>query len=241
MVFNRKYKSYKKVARKPPPKKKANQSLTALVKRVSLNQAETLRSTKSLENIQLYHNQTYYITNLLHTTQGDTNPGGAQVFGTRQGQEVIAKGLSLKFWLSNKNDRPNCMYKIIVFKYPTRGTLIVGDALLWQGTDGQGAQMNRMIDSIATNRVHILAQRIIHPDREAEFVGVGGFGKEKSHLREIYIPLKDKKLRYIDPNSFFPQDHDIGFAVVAYDSFGTLTSDNIASYAYVSRFTYKDP
>lgn len=234
---NRPRRRYRKRSTKKALATKAQ--VTAMMKKVSLSQCETIRSNKYDENFQLFHNTTRYVTGLLATVQGDTNPGGHNIEGTRTGQEVVAKGLSVKLWLSNKYDRPNCMYKIILFKYPTRGTVFVGDTMLWQGQDGNGSTMNRMIDSIATNRVKVLAQRIIVP--KSEFIGTDGFGREKSHLKEIYIPMKDQKIRYQYPNAPFPSFFDIGLAVVAYDAYGTLVTDDIATFAYSSRFTYKDP
>lgn len=237
----RKYSGPLQPGKKSAAVPKTKPKLTQMIKTVALKQCETKRSSKYQENVELYHNQSYYQTNLLNTTQGKENPSGANELGKRVGQEVLAKGLSLKLWISNKGDRPNVMYKIIVFKYPTRGTLIVGDAMIWQGTDGAGGMMNRMIDSVATNRVHVLCERMILPEKESDFSAGGELDREKSHYRDIYIPLRNRKTKYIEPDSFFPQDHDIGFLIVGYDAYGTASTDQVGSYAFVSRFYYKDP
>ena len=51
---------------------------------------------------------------------------------------------------------------------------------------------------------------------------------------------KNKKITY-DEGGSVPKKRDIGTIVVCYDAFGTLQTDNIASYAYNGNITIQDP
>ncbi len=51
---------------------------------------------------------------------------------------------------------------------------------------------------------------------------------------------KVKKIKY-DEGGTAPKFKDIGFALVAYDAFGTLQTDNIASFAWNAKLSFKDP
>ena len=65
--------------------------------------------------------------------------------------------------------------------------------------------------------------------------------KEAHKYMKIYIPLKNAKIKYIADDSGTPMRYDIGMAVMAYDSYGTLTTDTIATYAVNCKFYFKDP
>lgn len=240
MPFVKAKRPYKKrvYKRKPKPSMK---SLTSMVKNVALAQTETKRSTRSVENQQLRHNTTYYIDNLLKTEQGDTNPSSNSTVNNRVGNEVVARGLGIKLWISNKVDRPNVMYKVFVIRHPTR-LISTGmtDAIFWQGTDGLGGQMNRMIDHVAGNRVTILKSFTFQPTKEANY-SQNPEKFEKSRLLDFYIPLKNKKIWYNTDNGIVPSFSDIALAIVPYDAYGTLTTDILASFAYNIRFYFKDP
>lgn len=214
-----------------------------MMKSVALKQCETKRSTFQQEDRQLAHNVTDYVPNFLRTSQGLQNPSGVQPEGNRVGQEVIGRGVAFKFWISNKADRPNVMYKIFIFQYPTRyvENNPLQDTLFWQGGDGQGSTMNRMIDHAAVNRVKLLATRIIKPAHEANYSSNNEQQREKSHLVDIYVKLNNRKIMYNENDGTQPMFNDIGFAIVAYDAFGTAMTDVLASYAYNARFYYKDP
>ena len=60
--------------RRPAKKVPTTKKLTALIKRVSLAQCETKRSSDYLQCHPLFHNVTQYYLNLLNTTQGEGNP-----------------------------------------------------------------------------------------------------------------------------------------------------------------------
>lgn len=235
-------KSYKrKVA---TPKKMVRKAklgrLVKLIKKVSLKAAETKNTHEIAENIDLYHNTQELQTNLLYTRQGITDGNsGTSYYSNRIGDEVVARGLQIKFWFANKKDRPNVMYKIIVFRYYSQSTPPT-TVYKSQGTS------NLMIRDIDTEKVKILKVKMFNLQVGISNTGTeqgvtSGQQKEAHKYMKVYIPLKNQKIKYIADDSGTPQKSDIGFCVVVYDSYGTLTTDVVASYAYNAKFYFKDP
>lgn len=213
-------------------------NLEQMMKKVALKQCETKKSNETNENQQLYHNITRYHGNLFWTTTGSGNPDGFDEDSrNRVGDSILARGCKFRFWLSNKIDRPNVMYRVFIYLYNTE-FVSVSDTDFWRGTDGQGATMNRMIDMPNTNRIKLLKSYLV---RSKSNFSIPENGHEHSHLLDTYIPLGDRKIKYRVDNEATPQTWDLGFAVVCYDAYGTLITDNIASYAYSTTFYYKDP
>jgi len=209
-----------------------------MMKTVALRQAETKVSSDTAENLQLTHNGTYYKGGFFATTQGSQDPEGlGQSQRNRIGDEIIARGLKLKWWVANKADRPNVMYNIYVFYYNTLDTLT--NSVFWRGTDGQGGTMNRMLDNPNPERIKVLKK--ITVKSQEQYYADPPDGKEHSYFRECWLSFNNKKITYRRDAATQPKGWDVAFAVVPYDSFGTLASDNIASFAWSSTFYYKDP
>lgn len=235
-------KPVKKIIKKRNFKKSGNRlskrsSLVSLIKKISLKPTETKHTHNIAENIQLYHNVPFISYAHLNTSQGvsDENNGTSN-FVCRVGDEVIARGLSYKFWFANKLDRPNVMYKIIFFKYQS-STAPTGSAPF--NTQGTANYMIRDLDvekfkiiKVVKFTIQTSGQKVISQDT---FQGAEG---HKSIT--VYIPLKNQKLKY-ENGSSVPRFVDYAFTVVAYDSYGTLTTDNICSYAVNRKFYFKDP
>lgn len=223
-------KTYKKVA-----SVKGTKSLVALINKISLKKVETKNTHVISENINLYHNTPFIDYNHLGTTQAITdNDAGVSNVSGRIGDEIILRGLSYKFWFANKLDRPNVMYKIIIYKYQSNTPPAA--PFHSQGTT------NYMIRDLDTEKYKIVkvvnfnlqnnAQRLISQD---VFQGAEGHKKVS-----IWIPLKNQKCKYENGTSQ-PRFIDYAYSIVCYDSYGTLTSDNIASYAVNRKLYFKDP
>jgi len=235
-------KTYKK---KPTYKKKRvykkkglskRSSLVSLIKSISLKQVETKTTHRIEENVNINHNSGYMYTNLLKTTQGITDTDtGSTAYANRLGDEVIARGISIKLWVANKNDRPNVMYRMGIFKYQAGSIPTLSQIFT-------GANGNRMMDKLDTEYITVVYQKIFN--LQVAFSGVYGAdtatGKKEAHTyRKIWVPLKNKKLVFNNGGSV-PKFIDYGFFIVPYDSYGTLTTDNIASFAYEQQLYFKD-
>ena len=234
--------SKKPVSRKSFAKRAVSKAKTAslvkLIKSVSLKQTETKDTHVISENQQLYHNVPFgAVTGLLYLEQGiNDNETGTTQYSKRIGDEVVGRGISLKFWFANKGDRPDITYKLVIYRYKSGTTPTYNlDPFMSQGTSNFLIRdMNTdkfKIVRIINFRISTSAQRITAQDT---------FQAAEGHkAMTIWIPLK-RKIKYEDSSST-PKDFDYGFTVVAYDSYGTLTTDNIASFAVNRKFYFKDP
>lgn len=242
MAYRKKPTYRKKVARKTFRKKTVRRSKTAslvkLIKKVSLKNCETKYVHNASENNQIYHNSPFIFNSLLNTTQGITDTGaGNTVLSNRLGDEVIARGISIKLWIANKVDRPNIMYRLIVYKYQTLSQP-TGPALFKTGSG------NRIMDDIDKEYVSVAYQKIFNLQVGYSAYSTATAGdtdsREAHTYKQIWIPLKNKKVTYPDAGAL-PKFFNYGFCILPYDSWGTLTTDNIASFSYQYKFYFKDP
>lgn len=216
-----------------------------------LRACETKESTQYTSSLQqLFHDRTYYSGQLLATTQGFTaGDGVADATNNRIGDQVIARGLKFKVYVENQADRPNVMYRIFLFKYNTllyAGGATMQDNEFWEGPSGQGLLTNRMLGKVRTRNIKILKSKLVKPTHQANFTiqtagPVPNGPYAKTDLHEFWIPLKNKKIQYRDGNSVFPTRDGYGFAIVAFDTQNTATSDHISNIMWQSTFYYKDP
>lgn len=238
MVKFSKRKMVKTTKRKPRSKntypRKTN--LLKLIKSVSLKQAETKNTHIIQEDQQLYHNGEDIKKGMLNTTASiNDGQGGTANTACRLGDQVIAKGISLKIWLANKLDRPNVMYRIVIFKYNSNENPM--------GIYYSQGSTNIMLRDLNTEKYTILRSYStnLQVGYSAALTTIpSAVGKEAHKLLKFWIPLKMQKLQYQD-NTDVPKNKNIGFCVSCYDSSGTLITDNIASYSYNYKFYFKDP
>lgn len=211
-------------------------SLVKLIKSVSLKDCETKDTHAISENIQIYHNVPTHVVGLLYLEQGinDTESGLVQS-SKRIGDEVVGRGISLKLWFANKADRPDILYKAVVFRYKSNNTINPGDPWMSQGT------ANYMIRDFNVDKFKIVMVKNFRISTSAQRITAQDVfnGAEGHRAVKLWIPLK-RHIKYEDGSST-PKDFDYGLAVLAYDSYGTLTTDNIASYAVNRKFYFKDP
>lgn len=234
--------SYKKKAPTTNKKivRKAKLSrLVKLIKKVSLKKCETKNTHQISENNDLNHNTQYLTTNLLYTRQGiSDNNTGTSSYSSRIGDEVIARGLQFKMWFATKLDRPNVMFKVVVFRYYSQST---PPTTIFKS---QGSS-NLMIRDLDTERIKILKVKMFNMNQGTSFTyndaSSAVLRKEGHKYIKIYIPLKNQKIKYIADDSGTPMKYDIGIAVMCYDSYGTLTTDTCATYAINTKFYFKDP
>lgn len=211
--------------------KKQTKSVRVIARKTALGLSETINQVYVEENQQLYHNKAYYASKLLATSQGllDDNSGITPNAAVRKGDEIILKNINLRFWLSTKEDRPNVMYKGILFWYDVATPPT--DATVWF------TQTNKMLDRYNTEQISIIDTFIVKPSFN---YAVEGNNHEHSQLASLNKSWKVKKIKYNEGTST-PKFKDIGFAVVAYDAWGTVQTDNIASMAFNIKVAFKDP
>lgn len=182
------------------------------------------------ENQQLFHNKTFYLDKWLECKQGTADDNdGAQDRLVRIGDEFYLRNINIRLWLSNKLDRPNVMYKCYLFWYTAGASL--SDAVVYF------TQTNKMLDRINTEQISLIDQQTIFSGASYEN---GTEKHEHSKLCTLKGNWKGKKIIY-DEGGSTPKKRNIGLAVVCYDAYGTLQTDNIASFAYDGIVTIQDP
>lgn len=229
--------------------------LASTVKRLALSSCETKQSTQYTSALQnLFHDRTYYAGQLLATTQGVTAPHGLNEAAlNRIGDEVIGRGVKLKLFIEQEAERPNVMYMIYIYRYNVllmnagaTPPAVMTDNEFWTGPAGAGALTNRMLDQPNSKNIKVIRRKVIKPVNQANYsiqtagpTPVGPFVKTDYH--EFWIPLKNKKIRYRNPDSPLPERDGLGFALVAFDAQNTATTDHISNVMWTSTFYFKDP
>ena len=224
-------------------------SLNRQIKRVTLNNCETkkscLRYAAGTNAQPLYHNLSDYWGNLLQTTQGVTDPqGNALARNNRIGTDIIARGLKLKFMFISTVDRPNLNLMVYVFKYNVRdgegGSL--DDAVFWAGPAGQGGTSNRFLDHANTDKVQVMRKFVVQNLNNYN-VSDGGHNRVHTCYREIYINLKNTKIRYDNEllAGQYPMWKDIGICVTAFDATNSGPTDIVGYWTGSSVLYFKDP
>ncbi len=219
------------------PRRKRNKGLTKTqaqtVKKIAKSVAMSIPERKTFgfqeENIQLFHNKANYLPSWLRCKQGTADPNNLSGQLVRIGDEMYLRNVNIRFWLSNKLDRPNVMYKCYLFWYDSG--LSLSDALCYF------TQTNKMLDRINNENISVIDSKTIFSGPSYEN---GTEKHEHSYLCTLKGNWKNKKITY-DEGGSVPKKRDIGTIVVCYDAYGTLQTDNIASYAYNGNVVIQDP
>ena len=228
MPFKKIHLKLKKRPRNPGLSKTQAKSVRKIAKKTVMGTAETKSVGKNNENVQLFHNKALYISNLLATTQGVKDPNDQSGNDARIGDSIRLTNANIKFWLSNKDDRPNVMYRLIMFWYDSPLTLT--DALCFF------TQTNKMLDRPNTENISIIDQKYIFSQNN---YAVDANNHERSQLATLKGNWKGRRVQY-DEGGSTPKKRTIGVCVVCYDAYGTLQTDNIASLASNYQINFKD-
>lgn len=228
--------------RKRPPTK----TLASKIKTISLNQCEMKSAGQEAGAISgsaavdLYHNLTHYVPNLLKSTQALTANPGANEVANRVGNEVVANCLRIKLQFISDPSHPNMNIRGYVFRYEANET--PADANFWAGPSGAGGTMLRFLDMPDKRNVTILKKFQIQ-NRNVSFnvEPTGGTRYVHNVYKDLYIPLKNKKLKYDGNNASVPKYKDIGMCFTMYDANNTLQTDILGYLSYVSKFYFRDP
>ena len=219
-----------KQSRKPKGLSKTQVKSVRDIARSTLRKTMEVKTTGGDgENIQLFHNKPFYQGNMLYTTQGVTDNDNLQGSTVRIGDEVLLRQVNLRLWLSNKLDRPNVMYKCFLFWYE-EGTAL-SDAVVFF------TQKNKMLDRINTEQIGLIDSKTIF-SKEMYLNGTEKF--EHSYLCTLNGNWKGKKIQYVEGASE-PRSRNIGWCIACYDAYGTLQTDNIASFAFNYVMKFQDP
>lgn len=256
MAYRKRYRSrsrsFKKSRRVNGKSKRGRRTFQSRVKAVVLKASETKKYQFADENVQLYHNIGYTTTPLVPSQcslaqvfniWADINKGTGSF--NRIGDKITPRGMSIKMWLANKSDRPNVMYRIIVATTPKAigGTAVTNTNVDPWDDIQLGSNGNKMIRMLDFDRgVKVIYDRVCNLQAGFSARGGGtGDGKECHLFKKLWIRKKSARtIVYDSTGSNQIVNNPIHVWVIPYDSYGTLTTDNIASMAYQGCVYYKD-
>lgn len=206
--------------------------LAKFIRSIALKQTEVKYKEVNVQNSNLFHNggtgPNFNQTNeiLTNIAQGDSS-------ANRDGDEVYLTSLKMKLWLANKNDRPNVMYRIIIYgNIPDSGTV----------TDLFNATTNHTVSFVNREKYTVYYDRVVNVKGTDHSLETGATLREVSRLHVINMNLKNKKIKFNKGTNTISDSKDRwGLAIIPYDAFGTLPSDNIASFAMSYRLYFRDP
>lgn len=236
--------------------KQKQKEVRMIAKQTTLRLAETKRVGRLNENLNLFHNVPYQRGPFLNTIKkGLNDPTLGTNPNARIGDEITLKSFEQRFWLSNKLDRPNVMYRITTFWFPSNAGLVannpkVEDVYFFP----PGSTLpNVMLLRCNTEVITVISDKLIFSEdnyAQPTYYPAGGIvavtGKERSQLRTINKNWKGRKVKYLDSGTDGigaggpPKNKDIFVFITAYDAYGTLTTDNIASFGENYSLKFKD-
>jgi hypothetical protein len=170
-------------------------------------------------NYQLYHNVPVAMANAVSLFDNITQGVG---LGQRVGSRIFAKRLRARFVFNNKTDRPNCSYRVAVTAAPASTNTDAFSELFSQG---------------GFTGVHAITNSLLLYDTVFPLNQGSGMennmtpNKERSFNHTLDIPLNHAVV-YSTADS--KATTALTVWLVAYDAYGTLTTDNIASVAQVT-------
>jgi hypothetical protein len=180
-------------------------------------------------NFQLYHNlgiPYFNLQSLLDNIVPTTGVNG------RIGNRIFVKEVDIQMVLNNKVDRPNVTYRFVVVAAPVT---VATDAYteLFAGGGICGAHL-----PTGSTLLHDAVIPVNQGSTQFVASAATGATKERSCYHRATIPI-NKPVVY-SPATAGCSTRITGW-IVAYDAFGTLTTDNIASVAATSyRILYTD-
>jgi len=251
MAFKRKFSRSRrsKKTRRGRFSLRKGRSFQSRVTQVLMKKSETKFYDIADENVQLYHNN---CTNsilfsqiagisILYNPWADIAKGYNR--NERIGDRITPRGMSLKLWIANKQDRPNVMYRLLIVRMPkTIGGIATtnGNTYPFQ-TANLGANGNHILLPLDQDKgMKALYDRTFNVQTGDSWATNGSTLKEAHTLKKLWIKRKKSGPIVYDGAGQFIVNNPILVYLIPYDSYGTLTTDNIASCSFYCRLYYKD-
>jgi len=188
-------------------------------------------------NVQLYHNGSNGTTigtyiPVIRPLDGMSN-GIAD--GYRIGNSIRAKQIRIRLWLSAKQDRSNVLFRVVAGVNPVPST--PGTVAVFLNKAPAGEYITAMPDPSVTYTLYdkmvnpVMGMCTIYPSVNVL--------KEHSFFHEFTIDYQHA-VQYVTGGGSTTQNYTLVVFPVAYDAYGSLATDNIASYSYTTVVEYED-
>lgn len=203
-----------------------------LVNKMILKRAESKHTNANIGKIELYHN----IMSTIRFNETGAMPSQGTGDMQRVGDSINIGGYYLRLLCGQKQDRPNVSWRFLIVKVPKDTT--VSYATFFDNVTG-----NVMLDNPNKDKVTVLYNRTIHKFGTTHLAYAAGgtpVFKESTFPVKIWLPYK-KIVKFQQDGTTTHTDGDLYLVTLAYDAFGTLTTDNIAYIQVTSTMYFKDP
>lgn len=206
-----------------------NSNLVRLIKSVSLRQQETKQAMSSATNVQLHNVSVRYFANMLGTQQGITDGLSTS---NRIGDSITPIGIKQYWQFRMPSDRPNVTFKVWILKH-------AGDANPPTFVPLKAITGINLLDPVDSEKVTVVKIFTVKPP-ESYFNGTVGNSKENCIFRKIWIPLPRTEYKYSQDNAALGKNYQLALYVSAYDTVGSLITDNIGSCTVSNILYFKD-
>ena len=221
-----------------------NKTVATIAKKAVMRVAETKHVFNNYGAIpdNLYHNTPAKLgdpakPNLLVTRQGTQDGSGVGAYTARIGDKVNPVGVKIFLTFKQPYDRPNVLYKFLIQK--TRGDT---NPVTLPFEDITGVKVIDSIDPEKSDGQIVFSRSFT--DRSMNWSrhdSTLNHNKELTFVKTFWVDLrKYKNYAYSGNNETGGRDFNLIPWLIAYDSFGTLTTDIIASYRFAYKFYFKD-
>jgi len=232
---------------------RADPAFRAAVTQVLMKKVETKMYHFAEENIQLNHNIGRNSGTLLIPAMGSfTNffniwadiPRGTGS-SNRIGDRITPRGMMLKLYFANKNDRPNTMIRLIIARVPKaiNGTATgVSNVNPFETNLQLGNNGNKMLMNADDDRgIKFLYDKIIRLGPNVAGPGSADQRKERQTVMRIWIASKNARdIIFDSAGASQIVNNPILMWAIPYEQYGTPETDIIASCAYEGKLYYKD-
>lgn len=217
----------------------------ARVKKVVMNQAETKDFTIGVENVQLYHNVGCSALGFTTSIPDLFNPWARIAKGTqsfnRIGDVITPRGMALKIYMANKDDRPNTAIRIIVAVLPKSvGSTVTAAAFdpFEQIQNYSDVQNAMCLNADKDRGIKFLYDKIHRMPVQAVQVNTVKFCEMTKYIK-LWIRNKRGQIVF-DREAQNIVNKPIAVYAIPYEQYSTSVLSNVASLAAQLKMYYKD-
>lgn len=211
-------------------------TMVSKVKSVLYRMAETKQAiqTNNAGTTVLHNVSDRLVSNLMAVSQGVNDTLGTTVAlnTNRIGDEIQPISSTIYLQFRQPADRPNVTWKIFILKFG-------GGAVPPTSLPTKTITNNLVIDPIDTERCSVVKVRT-YKYNDNYWQGSSGLSKETNFFRKIHIRYPKRKYKFLGDNSGQGKFWNYAVYSVAYDTQGTLITDNIGTVIFNSVLNFKD-
>ncbi|WP_445780471.1 hypothetical protein [Shewanella sp.] len=243
MGYKPRSKPRKTITKAAPLKKSTKKAINQIVDKKMNRVIETKAVDYVTEEIILNHNVPQTIDNdVYYSFHGVSDNANAQssgtAFGNRIGDSLYAKSAYIRMYFDQYVDRPNLSFRITALRIKS-GVNIISPA---SNAFAHPQSNNYFINPVDTENLLLYSSDPVVMDKRYVVnngLSLTGNNKAFHFFKDFSIKL-NRKLKYSgnSPNVVGP--FTIQIIVTAYDSFGSLTTDNVSRLIYGRRSYYQD-